>query len=649
MRKLLISTLIMLGLTVLCGGGERVLLDLNFDDQVAGQPPKGWSRAWGTQDDDQLIVTSTRWVSPGNSMMLDRLTGANTNMWGMSTSFDGGKSGSTRVEFNIMIEGPANLARCSLEFRGNYTNTERLFSLGFKDLTGSIGPRKGGIKFKYETGKWYHAVLEVPNSPADGNKLDFEWYPVGHADKAVKGSIPYKFPKKGFGTMMLNTAPGKRGFQVFIDDIKVTTTSEPDRKAKKMISKKQLAAATIAAVTVSAGAGVDQKLKDFMAASSKERVAIIGIGDSNQYFGGHGWNTYMSEAMLKQFGAYGIGLVPFLDTVPDWSKAKGSRSKDAPSELSAPAMSYWYLKPGEQQKANWNVTGRIVSKDHPMDIKGNLKYQITYGTFKEGESKFHPAVRRNRPPWNTLKYDKAGINPVTGKLELLESTFELPADPKRDYDILFSASPVNSMMKGPFMGVYMTIENTGKTTGCTYQTLYGAGGHSLLEMLRNLSKTGETKLAYYFKQVRAGLNGDKRCLVMINSGLNDRNRSVKSIGPEKQALSNTKEGYKDNLKGLVMLLENAWIKAGGAKENIYFAFMPSHPISTPDDKKLVIYRDAAKELAASLPNASCIMLPELVSQQTMHKDKYYDKRGNAHLSRKGYQKISEAVAKAIAK
>ena len=68
-----------------------------------------------------------------------------------------------------------------------------------------------------------------------------------------------------------------------------------------------------------------------------------------------------------------------------------------------------------------------------------------------------------------------------------------------------------------------------------------------------------------------------------------------------------------------MLLEDAWIKAGGAKENIYFAFMPSHPISTPDDKKLVSYRQAAKELAASLPNASCIMLPELAPQKTMLK------------------------------
>ena len=449
--------------------------------------------------------------------------------------------------------------------------------------------------------------------------------------------------------MMLNTAPGKRGYQIFIDDLKITTTSEPSKKVKKMVSKKKIAVATLAAVTVSAGAGIDKKLKDFMAASAKERVAIVGIGDSNQYFGGHGWNTYMSKAMLKQFGSYGIGLVPFLDTIPTWAKAKGSRSQDAPAELAKQAKSYWYLKPGEKQKANWNITGRIIPKDHPMDIKGNLKYRITYGTFKEGESKFHPAVRRNRPPWNTLKYDKAGVSSVTGKLELKECALDLPADPKRDFDILFSASPVNAMMQGPFMGVYLTVENTDKTNGCTYQTLYGAGGHSLFDMLKNMSATGETKLAYYFQQIRSGLNGGKRCLVMINSGLNDRNAKLKSIGPAKKDLSRTKAGYKDNLNGLVMLLEDAWIKAGGAKENIYFAFMPSHPISTPDDKKLVSYRQAAKELAASLPNASCIMLPELAPQKTMLKGKYYDKRGKAHLTRKGYQKISEAVAKAIAR
>lgn len=219
-------------------GGERVLLDLNFDDQIAGQSPKAWKCAWGTQDDDQLTVTSTRWVSNGNCMMLDRLTGANTKMWGMSTSFESGSSGFTFINFNILIEGPANMAVFSIGLRGNHVKNDHLFLIRFKNLNGLLGPRKGGIKFRYETGRWYHVLLEIPNSPKDGKNINFQWYPVGEKDKVVKGSVAHKFPKQSLGIMMLNTAPDKRGYQVFIDDLKIATTSELNKTPKKAAAKK---------------------------------------------------------------------------------------------------------------------------------------------------------------------------------------------------------------------------------------------------------------------------------------------------------------------------------------------------------------------------------------------------------------------------
>ncbi len=396
-------------------------------------------------------------------------------------------------------------------------------------------------------------------------------------------------------------------------------------------------------------AGADGGLKKFMAKAGKQRVAVVAFGDSNQVFGGHGWRKYMAEAIKKQFGSYGTGLVQVKDRMASWAKFQGSINKGAPDALAGKLFSYWYLPAGEKQKADWNITGFEVPAGQPFDITAKLKFRIRYATFTEGNGSFRPAVRFNRPPWKTFKRASAPVSTKGDSVAMKEYDMTIDADKTRTTKILFSVSQVGTMIKSPFLGEFMSVEGVDKANGCTYQTMYGVGGHSLLEMLNFVRKKGEDAVAGYFDFIRGSLNGDKSCAVIINSGLNDRNRKITSIGPEKKHMANTGPGYKDNLKGLAMFLEKCWIKAGGTKDTIHFIFIPSHPISTPDDVKLVAYRKAALELAKEMDNASAIMLPELVSQATMKSNGYYDKRGNAHLTRKGYTTLSEAVVKAMTK
>jgi hypothetical protein len=637
---------------------ETTLLKQDFESQVPGQVPSGWGRAWGKQGEDLFRVTSDQAYSGKQSMLFDRLTGGTSSMWGLQKGLPSFKQGKATLSFKFRIDGPGNLANFSLEFRGKKANTDRLFSVAFKDRKISLRSYAKAEKSEqnaslgtYLGKQWYSLSLVVPATPADGSSLEAELVPLNNPEQKTTGRVAMRFPQKEFGLLMLCTAPGKAGYQVFFDDFLVSQATPETHAVKETEVKKVkalIAGAVLATAVTTNGDGVDQKLKNFMGKTKSQRVAVVAIGDSNQDFGGHGWTQYMSEAILNQFGAYGTGLVEVGGRVPSWAKAKGTVNSGAPADLAGELFSYWYLPAGETQKSNWNVTGFGLAKDHPMDLKGALKFRLQYAEFAEGAGSFRPAVRINQPPWKTIASAPASVSTSGEKTAMKQTEFVLQADPARTTPLMFSVSAVNAMITGPFLGEFCSVENTDKQTGCSYQKLYGAGGHSLHEMLTNLRKKGDKALASYFSFVRGSLNGDKSCLVMINSGLNDRNRKILSSGPEKKAMANTPAGYSDNLKGLVLLLQKAWTDAGGTQDTLHIAFMPSHPISTPDDAKLVSYRIAANELAAQSAQTSCILLPEIVPQSVMQSQGYYDKRGHAHLDRKGYQAISTAVAKQMA-
>ena len=393
--------------------------------------------------------------------------------------------------------------------------------------------------------------------------------------------------------------------------------------------------------TVLHAVAVDQKLKDTLGRARQERLAVIGIGDSNQRFGGHGWSRFMAVALEQQFGCWGTGLNWCRQTDED-----KQRCGLPPKELSDQAFSWWYVAPSVNERVSWRNGQLHLAPDHPLEPAGPLQFRLVYGTFKESAGSFQPAVRIDQPPWDIIARTAAPLSSAADLPGIISCTVKLPADPTRTQPLMFSVSPVNADIKGPFFGVCLEAENTAKTTGLAYHTLYAAGGQSLYKMLSTI-REGNT--ASFFQQVRVPLNGDKRCVIIINSGFNDRHEPAKSIGPAGGFAGNSPEAYRDNLEGLTIYLEQAWVEAGGQRETIHFAFMPSHPLATPDDPALVAYREAAVALAVKLPNASCILLPELVSQRDMQAKRYYDQGqpSSPHLSKEGYAALSHAVAAAL--
>lgn len=388
---------------------------------------------------------------------------------------------------------------------------------------------------------------------------------------------------------------------------------------------------------------VGEKLKVAVARARTERVAIIGIGDSNQRFGGHGYSAAMPRALSSIAPIYASDLLRYRQ----WKEKNGPEPARAPEELRSLAF-HWYVAPGEEGATGWQTGQLILPEDHPLDVRGPLRFHFAYGTFVSGASSFRPLVRRDSAPW-TILAQADPVDPVTGAYGLARLTLDVAADPVRDYPLQFMSNDAKAPIRGPFFAAQAVAENTARKNGLAYHTLHAVGGQSLTDMLTSLRGAGPEKLKTWFTDVRALLNGDKTGIVMIHSGLNDRNRKMVSIGPRGDVPTSSPEGYADNLEGMVQLLTAAWTAAGGKADTLHFAFMPSHVLGEPDDPKLVSYRQAARGLAARLPNASMIDLPALVPYAEMVAHNYYDKGRptDAHLERAGYEAIASAFVRAL--
>ena len=387
------------------------------------------------------------------------------------------------------------------------------------------------------------------------------------------------------------------------------------------------------------------QLKERLIRAETERVAIIGIGDSNQRFGGQGYSFHMEKALAKRLGCYAASLVYY----------KHYQERDAPAAPSAPealaklAFSYWYIPGGSSASVSWKNGLLIVRQDHPLGIQGNLRFHLTYGIPENGAGIFTPMVRRDEAPWTILAREKPAVQTGPAVPGLVHYTLDLRADSTRNYPLQFSPTSLTEAIPGEFFATAAACENMDKQSGIAYHTLYAAGGQSLFDMLTQFKAKGPVRLAEYFSRVRELLNGKKTCVIMITSGLNDRNEKELSIGPKAGLASSTPEGFADNLHGIVTTLQEAWVLAGGTEDTLHFAFMPSHVLASPDDVKLVGYRQAARRLAGQLPNASMINLEELVPYEEMLRNKYYDNNASTspHLDSKGYEAIADALIKYI--
>jgi hypothetical protein len=222
-------------LAILVGAGEKVSWSQGFEDRVAGSEPGGWGGKWGTQGDDQLIVSNLRAVSGQKSLLLDR-TGGNTAMWGVSKGLPDVKEGWLHLSFAFLVQGAGHDARFGFEIREGVPSQRKVAGLRFGGSRVEAIPmsESGGYLSSdrvrlggFAKGVWHRVDLWLPASGSSDRhgaaqlfqyRGDGKWEPVTLAQP-----LPVLAPPDGrhYGQLMFVASPGARGYRLFVDDLRV--------------------------------------------------------------------------------------------------------------------------------------------------------------------------------------------------------------------------------------------------------------------------------------------------------------------------------------------------------------------------------------------------------------------------------------------
>lgn len=405
----------------------------------------------------------------------------------------------------------------------------------------------------------------------------------------------------------------------------------------------------------------------FLDALASVRGDVVVVSDSNALFGGYGWDYGFAVALAEGYNTYATPLFSANENNGSgagqgygaWFNARGSPWG---AITGAPAELHDLLDPGSGGLAPANYayitsdvttssvpSGCQVGATWPGDIKGPLKARFWWGNFLDadtGTGNFRPHIRQEAAPWTVL----AGGAQVTSKTgegtrTLHETDISLAADATRAITISARFKRDGYNVTAPQFWLYCSVENTDRTAGFAVNTLDYRGGQPMRILATDLQEASDNTLLTYFGCLKTRQGAGGHVLVVLNSGLNDRNDDGNnSVGPS-PADSATAAGFVDNMRAAITRLQAILTTAGFDASHRCILVMPSHPISAPDDAELVAYRAEAEALAAD--DVTVVRLDELTTYTAMAAADWYDVGGPAHLAPDGYVGVVSVIEAAL--
>lgn len=401
-------------------------------------------------------------------------------------------------------------------------------------------------------------------------------------------------------------------------------------------------------------------LADLLARASTQRIDIVGIGDSNQILSGFGWDHGIQHAMSQFYPMWATGLISQNENNGNGS-GQGYRYNRSGSLIGAvsganadldkylnkgsgvlfPAY-YTYIANGGSLGSTL-ANGLVVTGTCPLNTAAALAFDGYYGTFPVGAStgRFRPFARWEETPFTTLS-DPGAIATETGAYGLQKVTLTATASAGRAGKQVGMRWTRPSVMgiTGPFFCTYMRVRNTDRSTGFAYSTLEYRGGQSARTMAIDIQQASNDTLTHYFSILRADQQAALPCIaIMVNSGLNDRNETLTSVGPGAVADGDSPEAFVDNCTAIVQRIQAIWTLNGWSQDELHFVFMVSHRQSDPDDAELISYRSAIAAYAVTLDQGYTIDLAAKITSAQMLANGWYASAGadKAHLTQTGYE------------
>ena len=391
--------------------------------------------------------------------------------------------------------------------------------------------------------------------------------------------------------------------------------------------------------------------------AATRRIDIVGIGDSNQYFGGYGFDYALRNALASRFGLY---ATPPLQGGDKFGVQTGFSLTQAEKVLAGVEPNYiaeGSTVSGSGQQAIWVGNGALATK-YLINPSSKLRCHFAYSTFTSGTGNFRIGIRNEASPYTTYAQSPV-INTNTGAETYQLSQLDLEAGARDNQTLGFRFAHIAQTITGPFLSYFMRVEDVNKDSGICFSSIYGVGGQSLWDMNQKMSEPSETnpngytmqELTNYFSEIRRlQLSKSQKPIVVIyiNSGLNDQHEEkTPSWGWRASTLPTSATAYLDNLEALTKRIEDVWQYNGWAENELFFWINPSHPISTPDHPQLISFRKAASSFAANKSRISFVDFENLTSYDDLQSRDLYDAAGPYHLKKAGYEYCADLVVDRI--
>jgi Putative peptidoglycan-binding domain-containing protein len=407
------------------------------------------------------------------------------------------------------------------------------------------------------------------------------------------------------------------------------------------------------------------KVKPAIDASATQRVDWVGVGDSNQIKDGGGWDDGFQYALAQRANMYATGLISTNENNADGAGTGYTYNFNAAQPVlgaitGAPSAlddylntgagllmphNYAYLSTGTF--GSGNNSGMISSSNGILGNSGPIRYDVYYGTFDSGSGQFELAARLSASPYTQVV--TSGIKSTnTGAIGMATASITIPAGTFTDAQpIGFKLTSNANGITGPFFSLWQRAQRTDRLTGWSYHTLDYHGGGSLRTLAYDLQQASNTTLSYYFAQVRSLQGSDKKIIIEVNSGVNDRNDTNPSVGTNPTNTS-TAAGYADNLQAFIDRIKYIWTLNGWSTSELYFVVIPSHAVAYPEDAKLVAYRQAANTVSDNNDRVAVVDFSQLCDGNCMVSNNYYINSGDHyHLNLAGYEALSTLAVNAL--
>ncbi|MBL8746210.1 MAG: hypothetical protein JNK58_07635 [Phycisphaerae bacterium] len=410
-----------------------------------------------------------------------------------------------------------------------------------------------------------------------------------------------------------------------------------------------------------------EKLRPFFERARVARVDVVAVGDSNQLFGGHGWDHGWTKALADEFGVYATGLqsagenggngagvgYTWVGFSTLWTGALAYAGAPPAQDVFLPGSTplhpcnYLYLAGGSATGGGFS-TGITVEAGSPLGVNGALRFHVVFGLFTgAGPGSLRPAIRLDQPPYSNLVVGSV-LSTRAASDGVSETTLDLPAA-QRNAALGFRFVPAGVDLVGPCVVYWSRVERVDRTAGASFHTLMGLGGASARRMAQAFQSATDEQLSLYFSLVRAGQESPRHILVRINTGLNDRNETLASLGPAMVPVGNSAAALADNLRAIMDRIAGIWTLNGWPADELYYLLSVSHPVSQPDDAPLVSYREAVSDLAAASPRCGATRFDRLTSATEMLANGWYQSGGadRNHLTQSAFVALASREMRAL--